>query len=369
MPVAAMVVLAISIVIVGLVKASTQGREGFVDARDDKNSKCPKEAWRGPDGRIHIKPGTQTFATLSDYVGYLGDLYTKGATCVPPKVRPLRDEDRTPLPGIFGGLGVGAESPDQVARQGASREVLNTEGPEMTSAKTPINKLDDYEYTRVFQENSQRRNPLSTETTNQLMNENILDWAKLPFISESREKQEDEFVAGRMESGFREPKSGIFFDILEGKGVEPPDVEAAKLREQKILATYRPTDVSTHIVDSETEAVGKLVHKVYENDPNWEPVVVKTGENQYQVSELRPKARKERYEDDSTMSLAMAETRGVYKPEPKIDIADRMSSDPFFEGGVADKENDRFWQYKDFTKWTPGLERMFAPTVDKRNWY
>ena len=37
--------------------------------------------------------------------------------------------------------------------------------------------------------------------------------------------------------------------------------------------------------------------------------------------------------------------------------------------GVADQDNGRFWNYKDFNKFTPGLERMFAPSMSQRDWY
>ena len=48
----------------------------------------------------------------------------------------------------------------------------------------------------------------------------------------------------------------------------------------------------------------------------------------------------------------------------------RLQDDPYFDkSGVVDKANDRFWNYKEFNKWTPGLERMFAPTVDTKDWY
>ena len=358
-----MALVVAALILVLIVGSLVKHKEAFASG----GAECPTEAIRGPDGMINVKPGNRKFKTLAEYVGYLSDIYAKGSTCIPPKVTPAR---REPIAGVFGGVGNGAESPSDIARQGTTREVLNTAGPEMTSAKTPINKLDDYEYTRVFQSENPDRNALSSETKNHLMQKNILDWAKLPFNSETRATAEDEFVAGRMESGFRDPKTGVFFDTMDGKTLEPPDVEDARLREHKIMAAYRPSDIGSHVIDSETEAVAKLVHKVYENDKKWEPVVVKTGENQFQITELRPKASKERYADDTTVSLAMAEANGSYNPRPAIDIADRMKTDPYFDNaGVADHDNNSFWNYKDFNKWTPGLERMFAPTLDKREWH
>jgi hypothetical protein len=338
-----------------------QTNESFTDL---EKGKCPTEAQRGPDGRIHIKPGTRSFGTMADYVGFLRDLYAGGATCIPPKVKPYRE----PTPGIFGGLGNGREPPSATKLQGAEREVLNFDSKEeTTSAKTPINKLDDYEYTRVFQSETSDRMAAGPKPP---IASHILDWAKLPFNSEDRAAKEDEFITGRMEDGTREPKSGIFFNTMESSTVQPPDVEAAKLREQKILSMYQPTSISKHTIDSETEAVGKLVHDMYASDPAWEPVVTKVDENKYEVTELRPKARKEKYEDDQTVSLAVAEERGTAIPPPTLDIHDRLQDDPYFDkSGVGDRNNSRYWNYNDFKKWTPGLERMFAPTETNKEWY
>lgn len=300
---------------------------------------CPTHATQGPDGRIHA--GDQVFQTMTSYVAHLAELYAKGATCKPPVVTN--------------------------ARRGAV-DVLDMNVPEeSTSAKTPIRKLDDYEYTRVFESESQTR---TSGPPAESLTARILDWANLPYNSEAREQAEGEFVAGLVESGFREPKSGVFFNALDGVNVQPPDEEAERQREQKILAAYRPTEVGKHIIDNDTEAVAKLVNEMYASDPNWEPVVTKIDETNYAVTELRPKPRKETYADERTISLATAEQSGLVIPPPSLDITDRLRNDPYFtKDGVADRSNDRFWKYDDFRKWTPGLERMFAPTSDTREWH
>jgi hypothetical protein len=357
-----MMVVFVAIVAIAYILNRKTVREPF------ESVSCPTEAVRGPDGRIQIKPGNKVFQTMSDYVSYLKDIYGKGAQCVPPKVRSHRE----PVPGLFGGLGNGAEPPRAANMMGTTRNVLDSDASaEETSAHTPINKLDDYEYSRVFEVERGSRNALSAAVKNDLLEKRATDWSMLPFNSEARAQQEDEFIAGRMDNVWREPKSGVFFKNMEGESTVPPDVEAAKLREQKILASYRPTEVSEHIVDNETQAVANLVNKMYKEDPNWEPVVSKTGENQWEVTELRPKARKETYEDAQTVTTAMAENgRGQAQPEPVMNIFDRLQDDPYFDKrGVSDKNNDRFWNYKDFNKWTPGLERMFAPTMDNKEWH
>lgn len=328
---------------------------------------CPTEAKRGPDGLIHVNPGNRTFPTLSDYTSYLSDLYARGAKCLPPKVVSSRD---APL-GILGGLGTDTISPAGVKRETATRAVLDfNTADEETSAKTPINKLDDYEYSRVEQSERPSRNELSGEVKSALMEQHTLDWANLPFNSEARAASEDTFIAGRSENMWKDPKTGVFFKNMEGGDILPPDEEATKQREARILASYRPTDLTEHKVDRETESVAKLVNQIYAGDKHWQPVVSRTGENKWEVTELIPKARKETWEDAQAVSVALATEKGLVTPKPEVNIMNRLQDDPYFDkSGVADNANNRFWNYKDFNKWTPGLERMFAPTMDERKWY
>jgi hypothetical protein len=332
-------------------------------------SGCPTAAIRGPDGRISVVPSGESFYSLSDYITYLNGLYSNGSKCIPPQVV----DNREPIPGILGGIGNGAAPPKAFDLEGATRNVLDTAGNgEQMSANTPINKLDDYEYSRVYQSEDQSRNTISKESKNELMEKHNLDWANLPFNSEERAEKEDEFIAGRMDNYWREPKSGVFFNTVDGKNIMPPDVDAEYLRQQKILASYRPTDISQHVIDSETEQVANMVNKVYENDPNWEPIITKIEDGKYEVTELRPKSRKEHWEDAKTIGLATTAGFGNQPGDPKatIQISDQSRNDPFFDkGGVSDKDNGRVWNYNDFRKWTPDLERMFAPTAENKAWY
>jgi hypothetical protein len=303
---------------------------------------------------------------MADYTGYLADLYSRGATCLAPKVR----QSREPVFGVFGGQGVGAASPAAVNLESGTRSVLDTREPEETYAKTNIDKMDDYEYTRVEQSERDSRNQLSTAVKNELLEGRKLDWANLPFNSEARAAAEDEFIAGRVDDMYRDPKTGVFFKNMEGGSLVPPDVEAERMREQKILSSYRPTELTKHTIDKKTETVARLVNEMYKSDPKWEPVISQVDENKWEVTELRPKPRKETYEGSQAVSLSLAQEKGLTIPPPEVNISDRLQDDPYFDkSGVGDVANNRFWDYKDFNKWTPGLERMFAPTLDNKAWY
>jgi len=345
--------------------------EGFASGvaflSNSKENDCPLSAERKDDGKIHVQPQNQTFDTMGDYVAWLSSLSAAGSMCVPPYVKGPREVDvlqttGSPNPGDreIGALG------KQVAQQNTSQNLFTrqVEG-ENTYAKTPINKLDDYEYTRIFQNENSPRSELSKTTVNSLMAKNQWDWSKLPFNSDARAEAETEFVAGRLDSAQRDPKTGVFFKNVEGMSVLPPDEDAAAVREKAALQAYEAAP-ATALMEHNVEDVAVMVKKMYAEDPNWEPVVEKVGDNEYRVSELRPKARKEKYAENQDMTIERAKEGGLIQAQVDVEGG---RQDPYFDKqGVLDYSNDRFWEYKDFKKWTPGLERMFAPTLDTTNW-
>jgi hypothetical protein len=345
--------------------------EGFASGvaflTNSKENDCPLSAERKDDGKIHVQPQNQTFDTMGDYVAWLSSLSAAGSMCVPPYVKGPREVDvlqttGSPNPGDreIGALG------KQVAQQNTSQNLFTrqVEG-ENTYAKTPINKLDDYEYTRIFQNENSPRSELSKTTVNSLMAKNQWDWSKLPFNSDARAEAETEFVAGRLDSAQRDPKTGVFFKNVEGMSVLPPDEDAAAVREKAAMKAYEAAPASA-LMEHNVEDVAVMVKKMYAEDPNWEPVVEKVGDNEYRVSELRPKARKEKYAENQDMTIERAKEGGLIQAQVDVEGG---RQDPYFDKqGVLDYSNDRFWEYKDFKKWTPGLERMFAPTLDTTNW-
>jgi hypothetical protein len=371
------------------------------------SSVCPTDAYYEADGKIRIEPSGHSFSSMTEYTNYITAFYARN-NCKPiGSVRPYTG----PQPGILGGLGSGTASPLQVASERNDRTIVNQAlsdlfdkagetsisntsgeipvrtfqfpppGDETTYAKTPINSLDDYEYNRVFElENRPRMAPLSKQVKSNLLSAMQLDWPILPFSSDTKTKLEEQFVDARMQDVFREPKSGVFFKNMEGADIAPPDEDAAAAREAKILSAYQPTDITTHVVDDEYERVAKVVAQQYSTDPDWEPVVEKRGPHQYAVTELRPRRKTNKageeevvWEGEGTTTIDQAKQQGLLeggevKPT-SMTIQDNLA-DPFFaKTGVADHSNDTFWRYDQFSKWTPTLERMFAPTDPTNQWH
>ena len=138
------------------------------------------------------------------------------------------------------------------------------------------------------------------------------------------------------------------------------------------MSVYTPKkaqDLSSYSVDD----AKALIEKIYDAK-GVVPDYAQTGENQYTVFGVRPKGGPV-FEDDapaadatpSAKQAAASRTAVTSSGEDTIVVPSmsRMDgSDPFFTPG--EKTRDGRW---DYTSWTPGLERMFAPNAPMKNWY
>ena len=333
---------------------------------DNNDNECPISAKREEDGKIHVQPQNRAFDTMADYIAWLSGLSAAGSMCVPPYVIGPREVEMT-----SSGLGPTSDrnagvSAKQAAASNTSGNVFTkqVEG-EQTSAQTPINKVDDYEYTRIFQNENSPRGEISKTAVNSMLAQKQWDWAQLPFNSDKKADAEKEFISGRMDSAQRDPKSGVFFRGVQADDVHPPDVDTVDHDEKAGLKQFdaKPAE---KLLEHNVDDVGEMVRKMYADDPDWEPVVEKIGENEYRVAELRPKMKKERYAGTEENTIERAKANGLVSAEVEVEGG---RQDPYFDKqGVLDYGNDRFWEYKDLKKWTPGLDRMFAPTLDTTNW-
>lgn len=338
--------------------------QGVVSLSNNVENECPLSAERGEDGKILVQPQNKKFDTMGDYVAWLSSLLAAGSMCVPPYVKGPRAVE------MVNGAGqndkMTAAMDKQIEQQNKSGNIFtNQVEGEQTYAKTPVNKMDDYEYTRIFQSENGPKNQLSKTTINAKINEHQTDWAKLPFNSEVRAAAEDEFISGRMDDVFRDPKTGVYFKTVEGFEVQPPDNVAHDLEEKAKLKKFEAKKAGD-LLEHEMDDVAVMIKKMYAEDPDWEPVVETLGNNEYRIAELRPRIKKEKYAEAQDMTVERAKENGLISPNVSVEGGNK---DPVFDKqGVLDYSANRFWEYKDFNKWTPGLERMFAPTLDTTNW-
>lgn len=238
--------------------------------------------------------------------------------------------------------------------------VLNqqTESP---TVMRRILDVDDYEYNLVFQQEGDRE--ISKALYNKLQSQYPLDWSTQPPSS-------SHFQAGlqRLKESFEGspvPQQGKNpYREIDGSSMTPPDTSSAQMEEKKLLQLYRPSttgELGTYQLD-DAEA---LIKRIYDAK-GLIPEVLKKDGNVYEVIGTRRKDEKIVYEDENPPAQrAPVEEAGegtITVPVTAVDTAAGL--DPFFTPS-ASTHIDRW----DYTKFTPGLERMFAPTYPTVEWY
>ena len=239
--------------------------------------------------------------------------------------------------------------------------VLNTGRLERPYATDPINSLDDYEYNLIFQNEGSRE--ISQASKNALMSAHPFDWSGLPPSAAEFETGKSEFAQQQAQP--TAPLPTDTYKAIEGASLQPPDMDEIEQEERKILATYVPKHVGD-LTTYDVEDARELIHKIYDAKDQI-PEIVEQGNNVFQVVGVQSKNPKIVYEDDPAPAAG-----GQMYSNPKafdvISVPQAASDtsaglDPFYE-----PRNSVRMSRNDYTKWTPGLERMFAPTYEHRNW-
>jgi len=261
---------------------------------------------------------------------------------------------------------------DVVTRDSAKRIVQNeTTEVEITPvevpySREPINDVDDYERNVVYMNESDTA--MSKELRDKLMSQRPMDWAGLPPSSA-------QFQAGLRES-FENAKPTIPDDAkpyqnITGDLMQPPDLSEAERNERKILQTYKPKFPPTPTSYDPRDAQ-ELITQIYDAKGLIPQVKHKDGTNVYEIIGVRRKDEKVMFEDEEGEASTDANPKvlesTIQAPQVARDMS-RQVVDPFFEPGtqaVSTKGRSNKWNY---TSWTPGLERMFAPTEPQQNWY
>jgi hypothetical protein len=232
-------------------------------------------------------------------------------------------------------------------------------------AREPIQSLDGYEYNMVYQNESDRE--LSTALKNKLMSQRPMEWAGLPPSS-------SQFQAGLRES-FQNatptvPDNAEPYQSVNGGNMMPPDMESVEMEERRILQSYRPPttqELGSYTSDVE-EPPEKLIKRLYDIKGLVPSIAHKDGTNVYEVVGVRRKDEKVVYEDEeapaSLAAVAGAGEAQIVVPPTAYDTA--AAKDPFYDTSApGGKTRVGKWDYQG---WTPGLERMFAPTNSTQAW-
>lgn len=231
-------------------------------------------------------------------------------------------------------------------------------------AKEQISSLDGYEYNMVYQNESDRG--ISVALRNKLMSQRPMEWAGLPPSS-------SQFQAGLRETfenaSKTVPDDAKPYEAINGGNMMPPDMEGVEMEERKILQSYSPPSTKElgSYVPQENEEPEKLIRRIYDVKGLIPTVAHTEGTNVYEVVGVRRKDEKVVYEDEEApASVSPVPTAGeaqITVPPAAYDTA--AAKDPFYDTSRGVKTRTDRW---DFQSWTPGLERMFAPTNDTQAW-
>lgn len=231
------------------------------------------------------------------------------------------------------------------------------EYPYVTNAAFPINSVDDYEYNMVFQNEGDRAMTKATRDT--LMNKYPRDWSTMPPSSELFQQG----LAAFRESFTDAPQKGDPYAQLGGS--VPPDTQAAEENERQILQTYVPQSQSLTTYDAADAKM--LVDRIY-GAKGLVADLKETQPNVFTIVGTRKKDEKIVYEDEvdapASTEAVPAAGEGVIQVPAAASTAPGVKQDPFFDTDTPSRQGK--W---DYTKWTPGLERAFAPTQPQTNWF
>ena len=292
---------------------------------------CPTTLHRSADGSLRLEPSGQVFPDMNAFQQWW---------------HAHRDSRVCPIP-----LLTGARREHRVLDEESNDEQLY--------AKTPIYKVDDYEFSRIFGNERNGHMDVPAQNFNVILNQRQFDWPDKPLTSDERREKYTGLQEGFTAAG----------DLKSVVMSEPSAQDLVKEATQR-YHEKRPEDVDCR-VSRQAREVANMVAKVYESDPNYEPVITKVGVNNWEVNELKPR----RKEQDNEYSDPV-DNRVVDTANDKVDIAfnyhekqvSNESIDPYFPVGDLPFHSES--QTKDpFYGPVPGLERMFGPTFDTKKWY
>jgi len=234
--------------------------------------------------------------------------------------------------------------------------------PELPYTMKAIDKLDEYEISDVY--NNRGSKEASKKQISDAMTRYPMDWPSRGPDSQTFQEGQAQF---KNEMKNAPAPATNFYREVDGSDMKMPDTYEIDDEERKILQTYQP-ESSKGLLQYSVDDVKGFLHKLYDKK-GLIPVVKKSkqGENIWEIVEVKEKNPKIVWEDEVAQNAEreIMEQRGEEVIEVPYTASDVSAGlDPFFQ-----KRNSvRDGKY-DYTQWTPGLERMFAPTYPLKSWF
>lgn len=236
--------------------------------------------------------------------------------------------------------------------------------PDKPYLMNPIDDLDDYELSLIFQ--NQGSKTASKQQISDAMTRYPMDWPVQGPDSQYFQDNQAQFEK-KVTLNINDPPPTKMYNEINGSDMTPPDTAAMEAEERKILQTYKP-ECSKGLLQYSVDDVKALVDKIYAKKDEI-PVIEKSkqAENVWEITEVKEKHPHIVWEDDLERETERQKMnkRGeevIEVPYTASDVAAGL--DPFFQA----RNPVRDGRY-DYYQWTPGLERMFAPTFPIKAWY
>jgi len=221
-------------------------------------------------------------------------------------------------------------------------------------ATDPIQTIDDYEYSMIFQNEGSR--VAGKRAISDAMSRYPMDWSAQPPSSQLFQEKLEGFVNAVAADSAQVNTNE--FNSISGKQEQPPDKDALEDAEKKLLATYNP-EHTKDLLHYNLKDTKKLLKKMYAKR-GLVPVIEKSnqGTNVFEIVETKELNPTIIWEDDPISEVNRNIIRGENRIEVPLYASDTAAGlDPFFEPRQPTTMGKH-----DYTKWTPGLERSFAPT-------
>ena len=222
-------------------------------------------------------------------------------------------------------------------------------------AITPINDVDDYEYSLIF--NNEGERGITKANRDLLMSAYPMDWSTHPPSSSVFEQGQANFLSD-LYAKSQTPQTGANpYARLEGFETLPPVTQA------EILATYvpkKPQELTTYDAADAKEIIDRI-YSAKGQIADMKPST--TDSNVFIITGVRQKDSPINYEAEASDEPVQAAGENTIQA-PVVYTSENEGLDPFFTPG--DVTRDGKW---DYTRFTPGLERSFAPNTPMQNWY
>lgn len=241
--------------------------------------------------------------------------------------------------------------------------VLDTSTNSMFPYTTePIRNLDQYELESVFINEGDRE--LKKQQINQMTRRYPLDWTNYPPNSSKFQSEQAKYIEGFSSDSSAENLNKPYKDIGIGN-LTPPDTRSIEREERAIISTYQPKKAESMTTYNAYDAQ-QLLEQIYE-PKGLVPTVIRKKDNVFEIVNTRSLKDKIEYEDElpdaptNTSSGIGPGDATIEVPPTATEVA--AGRDPFYEPTTSTRSSRT-----DYMRWTPGLERMFAPTYPTTDW-